>query len=259
MYVLNCFLIIRIVFVRVISRSIVKDLAVNYVSAGITTISVFDVLWLRWTTLRCRLTSHLHTALRHGMRYCQISKVAWSLWSGHVVRAVFDSASTSCFVMEKLCRQLNLETKQVDRSLFGIDNVTSGVNKTCSITSVLRSSANTSGQVKSTSPSCDNEQSGFPARMVRNWTRCCWLSTSVVTSNFCNKFSQLQCVVDGAKNVYFKKCTFTETDARVVVDGFIPCFALVGGRRPRRCGGATWRGGHTNETHIFSFNRFNLT
>lgn len=90
-----------------------------------------------------------------------------------MVRAVFDSASTSCFVMEKLCRQLNLETKQVDRSLFGIDNVTSGVNKTCSITSVLRSSANTSGQVKSTSPSCDNEQSGFPARMVRNWTRCC--------------------------------------------------------------------------------------
>ena len=51
----------------------------------------------------------------------------------HVVRAVLDSGSTSCFVTERLCRQLNLETRQIDRSIFGINNVTSHVGKTCRI------------------------------------------------------------------------------------------------------------------------------
>lgn len=51
----------------------------------------------------------------------------------HIVRALLDSGSTSCFITEHLCRRLNLDTSQVNGSVCGINNVSSRVGKMCHI------------------------------------------------------------------------------------------------------------------------------
>ncbi|XP_059055493.1 uncharacterized protein LOC131849430 [Achroia grisella] len=51
----------------------------------------------------------------------------------HIVRAILDSGSTSSLMTERLCRQLNLETCQVDKSIMGVNNATLRVGKTCHV------------------------------------------------------------------------------------------------------------------------------
>ncbi|XP_072936546.1 uncharacterized protein [Epargyreus clarus] len=51
----------------------------------------------------------------------------------HIVRAVLDSGSTSCLITERLCKQLKLVTKEIDRSILGINNVVSHVGETCRV------------------------------------------------------------------------------------------------------------------------------
>lgn len=51
----------------------------------------------------------------------------------HVVRAVLDSGSTSCFMTEKLCRILNIKITEVDGAIFGINNLNSHVGKSCQV------------------------------------------------------------------------------------------------------------------------------
>ncbi|XP_049884023.1 uncharacterized protein LOC126379357 [Pectinophora gossypiella] len=47
----------------------------------------------------------------------------------YIVRAVLDSGSTSCLITEKLCQQLNLKTREINRTILGINNVTSRIGK----------------------------------------------------------------------------------------------------------------------------------
>ncbi|XP_049865557.1 uncharacterized protein LOC126366489 [Pectinophora gossypiella] len=49
----------------------------------------------------------------------------------HVVRAILDSGSTSCLMTEKLYRNLNLPASQINKSIIGINNVSSQINKMC--------------------------------------------------------------------------------------------------------------------------------
>ncbi|CAG9125559.1 unnamed protein product [Plutella xylostella] len=51
----------------------------------------------------------------------------------HVARAVLDSGSTSSFMTEELHMRLNLDVAQIDRSIMGINNVTSHVGKRCRV------------------------------------------------------------------------------------------------------------------------------
>lgn len=51
----------------------------------------------------------------------------------HIVRAVLDSGSTSSFITDRLCRQLKLVTRQVNKCILGINNVTSHVGKLCRV------------------------------------------------------------------------------------------------------------------------------
>ncbi|KAL0831492.1 hypothetical protein ABMA28_002289 [Loxostege sticticalis] len=51
----------------------------------------------------------------------------------HIVRAVLDCGSTSCLMTESICRKLNLPTDRIDKSILGINNVTSHVGKTCRV------------------------------------------------------------------------------------------------------------------------------
>ncbi|KAH9640414.1 hypothetical protein HF086_018080 [Spodoptera exigua] len=51
----------------------------------------------------------------------------------HIVRALLDSGSTSCFMTEHLCKRLNLDACQVNGSVYGINNVSSRVGKMCHI------------------------------------------------------------------------------------------------------------------------------
>ncbi|CAG9109947.1 unnamed protein product [Plutella xylostella] len=51
----------------------------------------------------------------------------------HVARAVLDSGSTSSFMTEELHTRLNLDVAQIDRSIMGINNVTSHVGKRCRV------------------------------------------------------------------------------------------------------------------------------
>ncbi|KAF9408276.1 hypothetical protein HW555_011980 [Spodoptera exigua] len=46
----------------------------------------------------------------------------------HIVRALLDSGSTSCFMTEHLCKRLNLDACQVNGSVYGINNVSSRVD-----------------------------------------------------------------------------------------------------------------------------------
>ncbi|XP_059061597.1 uncharacterized protein LOC131854485 [Achroia grisella] len=51
----------------------------------------------------------------------------------HVARAVLDSGSTSCLMTEKMYSQLNLSTINVNKSVIGINNVSSHVGKMCRV------------------------------------------------------------------------------------------------------------------------------
>ena len=53
--------------------------------------------------------------------------------SQHVARALLDSGSSSCLITEKLYKKLNVSYTEVNKSIQGINNLLSHVNKMCKI------------------------------------------------------------------------------------------------------------------------------
>lgn len=51
----------------------------------------------------------------------------------HLVRAVLDSGSTSLSITNRLCERLSLVTTNINKSVLGINNVTTQINKMCRV------------------------------------------------------------------------------------------------------------------------------
>lgn len=51
----------------------------------------------------------------------------------HIARAVLDSGSTSCLITEKMFNKLNLPAEHINKSILGINSVSTKINKLCNL------------------------------------------------------------------------------------------------------------------------------
>ncbi|KAL0860765.1 hypothetical protein ABMA27_009309 [Loxostege sticticalis] len=78
-------------------------------------------------------SSHSDVPSREVLLSTALVKLCDSNNREHIVRAVLDCGSTSCLMTESIWRKLNLPTDKIDRSILGINSVTSHVGKTCRV------------------------------------------------------------------------------------------------------------------------------